>query len=338
MAQFKRIDIRRLDGRLLLVFRELLRRRRASDVAEHLGLTQSAISHSLSRLRDLFEDPLFVRRSHGLEPTRRALELGPRVEHLVDLAGAVLLRSGGFDPATSERRFTIAVPQFVLATVGADLLSLIRRQAPGTSIAFKNMSLGEATEALRSGEIDAAIGRFDNPLPGLAKLPLYSDRYCGGTERTSLAQGSHRPRRLPTHRVDFRNGRSGGFRSSQPAESSAGCDTRGRSPLDDGTDPDFELRCNRNVLATTRRALSPCTALAATGTSHSGASICTAVRDLADLRTGHCRCRRRLVRSERAIFNVEAASKSRRGQARASLALQQTAFGQERTFRQRPDT
>src|SRR5882724_6567025 len=98
-------DIRRLDGNLLLVFRELSRTRRTTEAARRLGITQSTVSHALARLRDLFADPLFVRRSHGLEPTRRALELAPRVDALIDMAGAVIGREGRFDPARSERRF-----------------------------------------------------------------------------------------------------------------------------------------------------------------------------------------------------------------------------------------
>ena len=88
MSDINQLDIRRIDGGLLLVFRELCRRRRTTAVAAHLGLSQSAVSHALGRLRDLFGDPLFLRRPHGLEPTPRALELAPRIEALIDLMGA----------------------------------------------------------------------------------------------------------------------------------------------------------------------------------------------------------------------------------------------------------
>src|SRR5262245_7663517 len=97
--------LRRLDGGLLLVIRELLHERRASRVAESLGLSQPAISHALTRLRDLFDDPLFVRRPHGFEPTRRALELGPQIDALIGLAGQALTPDAGFDPAVSRRLF-----------------------------------------------------------------------------------------------------------------------------------------------------------------------------------------------------------------------------------------
>jgi DNA-binding transcriptional LysR family regulator len=58
--------IKQLDGSLLLVLRELLRQRRVTLAAQRLGLSQSAVSHALARLRELFDDPLFVRKAYGL--------------------------------------------------------------------------------------------------------------------------------------------------------------------------------------------------------------------------------------------------------------------------------
>ncbi len=171
-------DIRRLDGGLLLVFRELLRRRRATAAAKALGLSQSAISHALGRLRDLFGDPLFVRRPHGLEPTARALALGPRIEELIDLAGAALKREGAFDPTTSTRRFMLAAPEFVTAQIGASLLNTLRTEAPGVSFIALNMSQEAALQALMQGRIDLALGRFAGARPGFDIEVLLEDRYC----------------------------------------------------------------------------------------------------------------------------------------------------------------
>src|SRR3954470_1409201 len=130
MSDIDTNKLRRLDGGLLLVFRELLRERRASRVAEKLGLSQPAISHALNRLRDLFEDPLFIRRPHGFEPTRRALALGPQIEVLIGLADAALSANPGFDPVTSTRMFRIIAPEFVTALIGAELINRFREIAP----------------------------------------------------------------------------------------------------------------------------------------------------------------------------------------------------------------
>lgn len=163
----------------MLVFRELLRRQSATQAAKHLNLTQSAVSHALTRLRDLFGDPLFVRRPHGLEPTRRALELGPRVEALIDLASTALEGDGGFDPSRSERRFALAAPEFVTALIGAKLFANLSHAAPKVSIHVQFLRHELAFDALRRGEIDLAVGRFGSLRRAGASIEaLYEDQYC----------------------------------------------------------------------------------------------------------------------------------------------------------------
>src|ERR1700684_4345947 len=130
MSDFDQTQIRKLDGGLLLIFRELMARGRASDVALHLGLSPSAVSHALGRLRDLFGEALFVRRSHGLEPTQRALELAPRIEQLIALIGGVVSAERGFDAAQSRRRFRIACPDGVESVIAEPLVAAFRREAP----------------------------------------------------------------------------------------------------------------------------------------------------------------------------------------------------------------
>jgi DNA-binding transcriptional LysR family regulator len=176
-------NIRRLDGGLLVVFRGLLRRRRTTDVARELGLSQSAVSHALTRLRDLFDDPLFVRRSHGLEPTRRALELAPRIDALIDQIGDTLQRQQAFNPAQSERRFVLSAPEFVTALIGGELVKSFAKLAPKASFIVDFVSPERALEALSRGEIDVALGRF-GPLPnGFVSEVIYSDRYCVAARR-----------------------------------------------------------------------------------------------------------------------------------------------------------
>jgi len=178
MSDIDANNIRRLDGGLLLIFRGLLRRRRTTAVAEDLGLSQSAVSHALTRLRDIFDDPLFIRRPHGLDPTRRALELGPRIDVLLDQLDATLRRRDAFDPAQSRRRFFISVPEFVAALIGADLVNAFRKLAPNAQIGMNYLSNAQALEALRRGQIDVALGRF-GPLPlEFVSEPIYRDRYC----------------------------------------------------------------------------------------------------------------------------------------------------------------
>ena len=178
MSDFDSLQIRKVDGGLLLVFRELLIRGRAGEVANHLGLSPSAISHSLTRLRDLFGDPLFIRRSHGLEPTQRAIELGPRIETLIELLDAAVSGDAGFDPARSRRRFRISCPDNVASLLGDRLIESFRADAPTASFSIRPAILERALRAVRRGEADVAIGVFGQIPRGYVSRPLYDDEYC----------------------------------------------------------------------------------------------------------------------------------------------------------------
>lgn len=178
MTDIDRNKFRRIDGGLLLVFRELLRSGRASVAAERLGLSQPAISHALTRLRELFGDPLFVRRPHGLEPTRRALELGPRIEALIAMANDALTPDAGFDPARSARQFRLSAPEFVTALIGGRLINQMKVAAPGVTFVVVHHTEDQALRALKTGEADFAVGRFGAARPGYVVEPLFEDAYC----------------------------------------------------------------------------------------------------------------------------------------------------------------
>lgn len=178
MNEFDNLQIRKVDGGLLLIFRELLARGRAADVAQHLGLSPSAISHALVRLRDVFRDPLFIRRSHGLEPTRRAVELGPKVEAMIALIGATVTPEAAFDPGRSRRRFSLACPDNIASLIGDRLVESFRKEAPRATFMTRPVMYGRALAAIQRGEIDVALGAFGEMPPGLTADLLYEDTYC----------------------------------------------------------------------------------------------------------------------------------------------------------------
>ena len=179
MTHIDRSKIKRLDGTLLLVFRELVRCRRTTGAAERLGLSQSAVSHVLARLRHLFGDPLFIRRSNGLEPTRRALEIAPMIDELILLAQETMDIGKGFDPATTFRQFRLAGADFDCTLAAARILRSFEREAPHARVAFRMLMGEEALTALTLDEIDLAIGRFDNCIPEAMYVDaLYEERYC----------------------------------------------------------------------------------------------------------------------------------------------------------------
>jgi DNA-binding transcriptional LysR family regulator len=171
-------NIRRLDGGLLLVFRELMRQRSATAAAKQLRFSQSAISHSLTRLRDIFGDPLFMRRAHGLEPTRRALSLATRIDELIDLTSAAIHGKDTFDPADTQRQFRLAAAEFVTILISSKLADIFQQSAPNASFGIGFHAQEAALDALRSGEIDLALGRYRKLSAELLVEPLFEDRYC----------------------------------------------------------------------------------------------------------------------------------------------------------------
>ncbi|MGH7012479.1 MAG: LysR substrate-binding domain-containing protein [Caulobacteraceae bacterium] len=178
MTEFDQLKIRKLDGGLLLIFRELLARRQASAVARQLGLSPSAISHALSRLREIFGDPLFLRRSHGLEPTQRALELGPRVEALVKAIGQTLGGEEAFDPRVTRRRFRIACADPIASVIAPGLVQAFREEAPHAIFSSRPAFLDQALRAVRRGEVDVALGVFGRIPSTLVSTQLYEEEYC----------------------------------------------------------------------------------------------------------------------------------------------------------------
>ncbi len=177
MTNIDEIELRRLDVTVLLVFVNLLRFRKASDVATHMGLTQSSISHSIKRLRDAFNDPLFLRTPKGMEPTAVALGLEPRIRLVVETLSQALSVPVTFDPATSTEVIRIGAYDNEMTTLVPGLLQRVRAQAPGVRVSILPLGRRPALEALESQDIDLALG-FAWDLPrNIVKTDLYEESY-----------------------------------------------------------------------------------------------------------------------------------------------------------------
>jgi DNA-binding transcriptional LysR family regulator len=103
-------NLRSLDLNLLTVFEAIYELGTVSGAADHLALSQSVTSHSLSRLREACRDDLFLRTCQGPSPTPVANEMYPAIKQALDALRATLAEASGFDPGTSQRRFHISVP------------------------------------------------------------------------------------------------------------------------------------------------------------------------------------------------------------------------------------
>ena len=147
-----------LDLNLLRVFDTLIEEHSVTRAGERLGLSQSAISHALNRLRYVLHDELFVRVADGMRPTPRAAEIAPRLrEGLLQLQLA--LGPTEFVPERTERRFTIACGEYVGTVLVPGFIARVRGLAPNAELSIRPSNMG-VTEALLAGRIDLAIGSF----------------------------------------------------------------------------------------------------------------------------------------------------------------------------------
>lgn len=169
-------DLRRLDFGLLMVLVEGVRRRKLTEVAAVLGVTQAAVSHSVSRLRAIFDDPLFLRRPHGVEPTARAVALADAAAEVLDAASRLLGPAGPFEPAALERTLRIAALDYD-AGVLSHALGAIMEEAPRARFAIRALAREPATAALEDGTIDLAVGFRPGPPGSLGRAELWSETY-----------------------------------------------------------------------------------------------------------------------------------------------------------------
>ena len=164
------LNFESLDLNLLKVFEALIEERSATRAGAQLGLTQSAISHALNRLRYVLKDELFVRGPDGMQPTERAAEIAPRLRQgLFQLQLA--LTPSEFVPETTDRRFTLTCTEYAGAVLMPPLIARLRAAAPHASITVLPSNLGVA-ETLRNGRADVAIGSFRRVPEWAASEPL----------------------------------------------------------------------------------------------------------------------------------------------------------------------
>jgi len=128
------MDIEALEFRLLEVFSAIMRERSVTHAAESLGLTQPAISQGLRKLRRCLDDPLFVRKLQGVEPTPRALELAGAVSELLHIARERLGRAPLFEPHRIQRTFSFYASDAGAVVFTPQIAEKLRTLAPGVRI------------------------------------------------------------------------------------------------------------------------------------------------------------------------------------------------------------
>lgn len=172
------MDIKDVDLNLLKVFDALRKKQSVTLAGDLMGLSQPAMSFALSKLRTLFDDPLFIRTSRGMQPTARALQIAGPVQRILEMVSSEVLPSSGFDPEHSERQLVLCMSDIGEMVFLPRLLRMLDREAPLVKIRTLALSSEQLEESLDAGEVDAAIGYFPRLLnTSIRNRALYSHSF-----------------------------------------------------------------------------------------------------------------------------------------------------------------
>jgi len=171
------VEIKDVDLNLLAVFNQLLVERRVSKVAENLGLTQPAISNALARLRKLLGDELFLRTPGGMEPTPFADQLAEPVAYALGMIHSALNQRSTFDPAVSERVFTVGMTDIGEIYFLPSLMERLAAAAPRLSLSTVRNTAVNLRDEMSAGHVDLAIGLLPQLKGGFYQRRLFKQRY-----------------------------------------------------------------------------------------------------------------------------------------------------------------
>jgi len=169
---------KKFDMNLLLAFDALLRERNVSRAAEHLGLTQSAMSHALRRLREFYEDPLFVRIGDAMKPTPFAEEMADSVLEIVSAVQHKLLAQASFNAMTSTRVFSLCMTDMGELVFLPRLIEELQAVAPHCRIRTSQLPTEHIASSLERGDTDLAIGSHYIQDPNLFQQELFMHSFC----------------------------------------------------------------------------------------------------------------------------------------------------------------
>ena len=198
------------DLHLLVSLNVLLSEKNVARAAQRLGLSASAMSRSLARLRSVTGDPLLVRAAQGLVPTPRAIELAGRIGQIIQEAEAVLSPAARIDLTALDRCFTVRTSDGFVETFGPRIILRVAAQAPGVQLRFV-LKPDRDSAPLRDGSVDFETGVIGKATgPEIRAVTLFRDRFIGVVrDGHPLARGKMSAARYAAgeHVVESRSGR-----------------------------------------------------------------------------------------------------------------------------------
>lgn len=169
------MNLKSVDLNLLVSFDALISERNVSRAAEKIGVTQSALSHALKRLRVTFGDPLLRRGPRGMEPTERALTLREPVKAVLAEIQSIVSTRIVFDPATTRRTFKLSMSDAMNVEALPLIVRSLRKVAPNIDLLVTTSGPRDACTRVLNDEVEMAIGVFPHIPPGITHRELYRD-------------------------------------------------------------------------------------------------------------------------------------------------------------------
>lgn len=176
-------DIRTLDLNLLKAFVVLLDECNVSRAAARLSVTQPAMSGILNRLRESFNDPLFVRVQHGMQPTDRALELGQIARKVLQDVGS-MLSPPKLEPEKLNMTLRIAAMDYVQQIIALPLILRLRRLAPNVKVALLPVQGQNIKTLFEKNKIDLALVSQQHISADMPHTVLYHEEYVCAMSKT----------------------------------------------------------------------------------------------------------------------------------------------------------
>lgn len=168
--------INKLDIKQLRVLNTLLELKNLSQVARKMGLTQQAISEQLRKMRNLFDDRLFIRQGNSMVATPKAQTLGPAVEQILKQLDA-LLQPDVFAPETYKGVISISATDYATQALLPQLFNITRQQAPGLKLIVREFESDKVNQLISAGELDLLIS-FPEFIPdNLAYATLLEEQH-----------------------------------------------------------------------------------------------------------------------------------------------------------------
>lgn len=169
------VQLASVDLNLLALLEALLSERHVTRAANRVGLTPSAMSHALARLRATFGDELLVRTRGGMVPTPRGELLLVPLRRVLGEVTDLVRGQGAFDPGTARRDFTLATTDYVEVVLLPPLLARISTAAPGVHLRVTALERSDVAAPLESGAYDLALGASFDERPGLRQQTLFTE-------------------------------------------------------------------------------------------------------------------------------------------------------------------